>query len=80
MNEKNRILFFRYSMYPGAGLGIDNQWSTIVPLQLVMNLGDVINLDVNTFSVTVSSQGNGLSFNLRNEWEAIGIRLLNEMS
>ena len=39
MNEKTRILFFRYSMYPGAGLGIDNQWSTIVPLQLVMNLG-----------------------------------------
>ena len=56
MNEKTRILFFRYSMYPGAGLGIDNQWSTIVPLQLVMNLGDVINLDVTRLSVTVSHQ------------------------
>ena len=32
------------------------------------------------FKATVSSQGNGLSFNLRNEWEVIGIRLLNEMS
>ena len=78
MNEKTRILFFRYSMYPGAGLGIDNQWSTIVPLQLVMNLGSDCSLSPP--SVTVSSQGNGLSFNLRNKWEVIGIRLLNEMS
>ena len=65
---------------------LEQDWGLIisglpfVPLQLVMNLGDVINLDVNTSSVTVSSQGNGLSFNLRNKWEVIGIRLLNEMS